>query len=310
MGAIKAPAGAKLYGVNIVPTPTEVGTGVAAWANLHVDWPWDAWIKPQIDSAASNGIGCNCIRMIGDFLGVFTRLFSQATYNEHWTQLVSYCAKRGVYVIVTGGDHSQVSEMIDRDIESNVISLLDALSSFDNVAYVDVMQEQDAWGVGNAAARTNAIYAAIKATTSLPLTFSSVRKLTDNDSSGWIESIKTSCDVLDFHIYKALGYNGTPPFVATDLNRWQATYPDKEMVFGEVGSPESDGEAENRAFVGNVFKLVARDPRLRSCCLWAAQDQGTTAQLKYGLFDAHWNPRYAFRTALRQVTGGSVVRPH
>src|SRR5258705_5419475 len=116
MGAIKAPAGAKLYGVNIVPTPTEVATGVAAWANLHVDWPWDDWIKPQIDSAASNGIGCNCIRMIGDLLGVFTGLYSQATYNEHWAQLVSYCAERGVYVIVTGGEHTQVSGMTDRDI--------------------------------------------------------------------------------------------------------------------------------------------------------------------------------------------------
>ena len=142
------------------------------------------------------------------------------------------------------------------------------------------------------------------------MTFSSTERLTENDSSGWIEAIKKSCDVLDFHIYKMIGYNGKVPFVATDLNRWQASYPDKEIVFGEVGSPQSDGEDEGRAFVGSVFKLVARDPRLRSCCLWAAQDQGTTADLKYGLFDAQWNPRYAFRTALRQVTGGTVVRPH
>jgi hypothetical protein len=310
MGAIRAPAGAKLYGVNIVPTPTEAASGAQAWANLHADWLWEAWIKPQIDSAVGNGIGCNCIRMIGDFFGVFTGLFSQTTYNEHWVQLVNYCAQRGVYVIVTGGDQNQVAGMTDRDIESNVISLLNALASFNNVAYVDVMQEQDAWRVENAASRTNALYAAIKATTSLPLTFSIVNKLTNNVASAWIESIRNSCDVLDFHVYKAFGYNGILPLVAIDLDRWQATYPDKQMVFGEVGSPQSDGEDENRAFVGNVFKLVAKDSRLRSCCLWAAQDQGLTADVKYGLFDAHWNPRYAFRTAIRQVTGGSVVRPH
>ena len=148
MGAIRAPSASKLYGVNIVPTPTEAATGAAAWARLQLDWPWDTWIKPQIDSVVGNEIGCNCIRMIGDFSGVFTGLFSQATYNEHWAQLVSYCAELGVYVIIAGGDQSQVTGMTNRDIQSNVISLLAALSRFNNVAYVDVMQEQNAWRDG------------------------------------------------------------------------------------------------------------------------------------------------------------------
>ena len=134
MGAIRAPAGTKLYGVNIVPTPTEVETGIRAWAGLHVDWPWEAWIKPQIDSAVSNGIGCNCIRMIGDFLRHFHRTIQSSHINDHWVQLVKYCAERGIYVIVCGGDQNQVSKMTDRDISSNVISLLKALGNFDNVA--------------------------------------------------------------------------------------------------------------------------------------------------------------------------------
>ena len=173
------------------------------------------------------------------------------------------------------------------------------------------MQEQDAWWVGNRADRTNAIYVAIKPTTSLPLTFSSIHKLTDNNSREWIESIKNSCDVLDFHIYKALRlrrypHRSSPPtwidgrrLIPT--RKWQSGRSEARKVMARI---------ENRAFVGSAFKLVGKDSRLRSCCLWAAQDQGLTADLKYGLFDAHWSPRYAFRTAIRQVTGGSVVRPH
>jgi hypothetical protein len=304
MVEINAHAGAKLYGVNIVPPPHR------EWDDLHAEWPWSAWVKPQIDAAVRDGIGCNCIRMIGDLSGVFTRRFTQATYNQHWIQLVSYCADLGAYVIVGGGAESQAAGMTNKDIEANVGSLLAALSNFNNIAYVDVMQEQNAWRDSDAAARTNAIYAALKPKTTRLLTFSTTQKITENDSSGWMASVAASCDVLDFHIYKMIGYNAMVPLVAGHLDRWQSTYPTKPIAFGEVGSPQSDGEEENRTFVGNVFRLVAKDARLRGCCLWAAQDQSTVPESKYGLYDADWNLRYALRGAIRQVTGGSVVRPH
>lgn len=290
----------KLIGGNIVPTVAEVDIGAAGWKQLHVDWDdggWD-WVERQVDTAVGQ-CGVNCIRMIGDYIGVHDGTFTQATYNSHWVQLLDKCAAFSpkVYVYVCCGDQNQISGISNSALIANASSLLEALAAYDNVPAADLISEMNANGSASIA---NAVYTGVKSNTSLSLTLSNTQKVTDNDGSGWQASI--TVDHYDFHLYKMNGY-GDVPLVASDLNAWQG----KPIILGEFGSPKSDTKDQNASFINSLWQLIKRDARLAGGCLWALQDQSVSSSSEYGLADADWNLNYVFRSGIRQVTGGSLA---
>ena len=306
---LNIPSNVKIVGANIVPTPTEAAGGAAAWKNLQVDWPWTTWIKPQIDYAVGNTVGCNCIRMIGDYMGVFAGTFTQSYYNANWAQLVSYCAGLGVYVYVTGGDGNQTAGMANSDIYGNVNSLLSALSSYRNIIGVDVIQELNGWSDGAPLTRAHAVYTGVKAGgTTLPLSFSCTYPLTGGSAQSYATSMSDAVDYWDWHVYGMSGYDHTNPLGSSDVDYYVNGYAGYENIIGEFGSPQSDTLAQNIGFFDNVMGIVAKRPSWRGALMWAIQDQDTVTSNEWGMYNASWAPRYAFQTAMRQVSGGYIAK--
>ncbi len=312
MGTMNFPTTTKLFGANIVPTPTECAGGAAAFTNLFIDWDWSGWVKKQIDWVAGNRIGCNVIGLIGCMDGVHSSAISQSTVNSRWVQLADYCSSLGVYLYPKPCHNNQMSGVTNSACASYVLSILGAVSGYSNIIGCDILTEADGWddGSGNMASanatRLNAIYTLVKAGTSIPCTYSATLEWKRSDIRTWLGLL--SMDYLDFHPYAMNGWDS--PIVLSDANYWLTTYPSDDIFFGEAGSPISAGEDAQNTFLKGIANVAnSGDARFRGWCDWAVQDTtGVDPSNEWGMYDASWNQRQNKANILRHYTGGYIAK--
>lgn len=310
---INFPASKKLWGMQLVPTITETALSPAGWTQFHIDWDWDGWVKPQIDHSVGNRIGCNAISLVGCPDGVHNGAITQATVNSRFVQVAAYCQSLGVAFYPRPAAFNQLPGMTNAAIAAYVLSILDALAPY-NVIGCDVVAEADTWDDGGGtlvqgvADRCIAIYALVKAGTSLPLTFSSVFDWAGaTPARAWATKIASCCDFWDFHPYEMNAW--ASPLVLADGNYWFSTYPSKDILFGEGGASQNYTADQQRRFLNGIASVAGSgDARFRGWFMWCAQDQNTIDSDKWGLLDASWNLRQNTANVLRQFTGGSVAR--
>ena len=278
----------KLWGAHIVPTPAQVALAPADWTQLFIDWDWNGWVKPQIDAAVA--AGANFIGMFGCPDGVFSSAISQSTANSRWVQMANYCQSVGICLYPKPCGPPQLTGMTDSDIATFVLSTLNAINGLCTILAVDIIAEANAWndGGGNAtqhmADRCNAIFTLVAAGTSLLGTFSCTYEWNGSDCRTWMARIgNTACNYLDFHPYAMNGW--ATPVDPADVSYWESTYPGRDIIFGEGGSPQSDSIAQQNAFANGLLYLMnGADSLLRGWCFWAIADQGVTSSNQWGMY--------------------------
>jgi hypothetical protein len=313
MANILFPAGKKIYGANIVPTPTNVNAsgGGHAWSQLQLTWDWTGWVKPQIDSLVA--AGCNTFRIMGCPYGIAGGQFSQAAHDANIMQVANYCQSIGVYFYYATPIDSDTQSTgvypmsVMAPIFAETLKKLQALSC---VIGVDVLQEANGNGspfFNNATLLD--LYGRIKRlNVTLPLTYSTNEVVTSGGgSSGWLTAIASSLDFLDFHVY----------YTPSDINTFSyftSTFPDKEIVIGEFGFNQGSGTSDqirsNMVQVLNTANSPA--PQIRGALVWAATDQddvghGGTANM-WGMTTAEFVPRNDLLNLIRGYSGGSLAK--
>ncbi len=280
----------KVKGVSLTSKP-----GHPLESAYWIEWDWTGWIRPQIDCAI--GLGANTVRLIGDVAMVTSGAVSQATYNARLQEIVKYCVDSGLAYYYTGcapygtdGANNGSLATSDAQIASVINSNIAAITAGDtdfraNIIGADLISEANA---GFSAARVNNIYSLVRPNVPavIPCTFGTSGALPD---SSWLNSISGSCDFIDPHIYPQIyGINNFPPAGAVfDLH---ATYPNKEILFGEGGIDSSQyTNLQIMDWIKNLTSLGDM-PIARGALLWAAQDQQTSTE-RYGAFDSNWHPR-------------------
>lgn len=324
MAKLRIPDGRRLFGTNIIPTQADVApaSGQLAWSNLFLNWDarWPAWIKPQVDFMCGNGIGANCIRMIGGLDGVAAGLYSQSYHDDKLEQLVSYCDSLGVHFFVVGsGTQNQLVSAIRGGLTAAQYgamqgTMIARMQRYPNVIGADLIQESQGGSIGNAFL-IPMIKAARDRGASVPLTCSAAvaTSLGENWLLGLTQGpILPSFDFISIHCY----------FRAIDSAFWDqffAAAPNYDVIIGEFGRALSAGAATPPDTASRALQVSdytrwmvmgnAPDPRVRGALSWAASDQRTDDNTeRWGSYDENFVPRPWMLDTLKQFTFGSVTK--
>jgi hypothetical protein len=271
-------------------------------------WPWEGWIRPQIDYAYA--VGAGVIRIIGDVTVVNSGTISQARYNQRLQQFTAYCISLGMSVYYTGcatygtdGTNNGTTSMSDSAIAGIIVSNIGSITGVSgapdytaNIIGCDLVQEANA---NMTAGRCNNIYSLVKpnVTATLGCTFSTAGPQPD---ATWIASIINSCDYLDYHIYpQVYGSINSQPTPTDFTNGVMTTYPNKDLLFGEGGcsysgpptgsgiAPWAGGSAGVTAWTTGFAALgTMSGSHARGAMAWSVFEQDSDAHNQYGFFDA------------------------
>lgn len=260
------PDGSAIRGANLT---VEAGP----WEWLWDEWDWDGWIKPQIDLAVD--AGANCVRIIGDVVGVWRGTFTLATYRARWRQFIDYAASVGLNTYACGGDHHEpVAEaMTQEEIRDVLVGLAEEIDGDSNVIGFDVIQE---WALWDPAGRAAAA-AAVRAVCDRPLSFS--LPIIDRANLLFYDyraGIVDVADFLDLHIY----YDAAPG----DLNtvRTGLAMP---FLIGEFGAPATDPAAQLArydAIVALSADAAGQGAPIAGALVWSIVDGGVAGD--FGMY--------------------------
>jgi hypothetical protein len=321
-----------LFGANIVPTAADVAPsgGQLAWTNLFLNWAsrWPNWVKPQIDHLAGNGIGANCIRMIGAQEGVVNSLFTQSYHDACMEQMVQYCSSLGVSVFMcTGGTQAGLVSAIGGGLTPAQLAAIQAttirrVGAYDNVIGCDLIQESQSGNIGNSFIRPMA-QAVRSAVPWMPITCSAsvVNTATGVPAPGprgedWLLGISDGpilpwFDFISIHCYfRAIN--------ATFWDQFFAAAPDYDVIIGEFGRALSTGPVDPPTEATRLLQASdfarwlemgnAPDRRVRGALLWACTDQNTNNNERWGAYSDVFAARPWVLDVVKRYTGGSVAR--
>lgn len=275
--------GVVLRGSNLVPKASDLATG-QAFRSMFATWDWGGWVKWQVDLAIS--AGANCVRLIGDLLGVNDGTFTSAYYLACWEQLIDYCAAQGIYLSAAGGGVSQVSGLSSSVIETALVNHATLLDGYPaTVVGFDIVQESTAsWAPTNAAS----VSAAVRAVTDIPITYSHAVTATSGfRGPAWRDALQSHVDYFDAHFYI-----DPLPFVLYD-GYWSKGET-KPLLIGEIGASVAEGQAaQSERYEAGVVVARKRDLSLlpAGTLTWAITDQGTADGDKWGMWDTSGTPR-------------------
>lgn len=300
---LNLPDGVKMFGVNLVPEKAQI-TGALAWEHFFSDWHWDSWIRPQLDGMMGNGVGANCIRVIGASPGVLAGYIDQATYNARWKQLADYVAAAGAYLYPCGcGNGANSPATPDADVMADCFAstLLMLQNNYSNVIGVDLIQESNSGASTSRDTRYALLIQKLKQRgVTLPMTCSTAETVSSTSGATWINANAASYDFIDCHIY-------THTAALDQLVYLLATYPDKDILIGEFGRDMSVAIDSQNADLKRCFEIANQGhPRVRGGLLWAAADQDDVATNMWGAYDATMAPRQNKLNLFRRYTRGSV----
>lgn len=304
---LRIPDGQKLWGANVVP---KTGQG---WRELFLEWDWAGWLKPQIDYMVGNGIGCNCIRLIGCNEGVYNGIFSQSYHDTRLIQMIDYCMGLGAYFYVTGGGVGVQGVPTGTPSVNNAMADIFATTflqaqSRPNVIGIDLVQEvTESYGIGNAATLAQLVKAR---GVTLPITCSTSEPYTAGSGGTRLNVVaaQAAFDFLDVHFYPS--DNAAPPLNLFDSTR--AAWPKKDLLIGEFGTSQG-GDSVYEQSMGMAVLNIANsgDPGIRGALVWGASDQDNIAVNSgncWGVYAANFAIRQSKANLLRRYTGGSLSR--
>lgn len=328
MGRLRIPEGRRLFGANVVPPAVDVvpDGGQAAWTNLFLNWAdrWPNWIKPQVDYLTGNGVGVNCIRMIGAQEGIPNGLFSQDYHDSCIEQLATYCRSLGVhYFLCTGGLQTGLSTAITAGLTPAGLAAIEAttihrIAQLDNVIGVDLIQEAQAVGSLGTPQFTIPLLIEVKRLIGdlLPITCSASMI---NTAFG-VPSAPTGApgeawyldrtwgrvgDYVDFfsgHLYER-------NLDSTWFAQFTAAFPDKDIIIGEFGRALDSGVASQVSYLNRYFGMGAAPIRqVRGALLWAGFDQNVTDDQRWGVYSDALVARPWMLDIVKRFTGGSTAR--
>lgn len=201
------------------------------WDDLYTQWPWDTYIKPQIDHMAD--IGGNAVRLQGDIRCVYSGHITVETYCAQWTQLIDYCASRGVYVMACLVGATYVTPYTVADITEFATNIAPTFNK-PNVVSIDLYQEADVeFDVGTGGTWESFLIPAVAAAQpifraacpNVPITVSSGRLA----NAQWCAWLTEHVDFWECHSYPWTGV-----ITNTTLDAIAAT--GKPWALGEFGA--------------------------------------------------------------------------
>lgn len=321
MGKLRMPDGRKLFGANIIPKPTDVAPDPQlAWVRMFQNWDWNGWVKPQIDYACGNGIGCNFITMLGSQEGVALGYFPQSYQDDKVEQIVDYCNSLGVHVLVAGGGPQ--SPLISAILTSTVTvsqlagietATINRISKYPNVVGYGMIQESTASGINTFLANLST---EVRQRTGgvLPLTCSAncVNTAFDTPTPGptgedWLLNTSFGRMAQYFDFIAVNIYFRT--LDSSWFNQFLTAFPQHDIIINECGRPLSATPAQQASDYDQYMRMAnATDPRVRGVLLWAISDQQTITGERWGFYSDAFQPRSWMHDVMRRYTFGSVAR--
>ena len=323
MARLRMPDNRRLFGANIVPTAADVApaAGQQAWINMFLNWDWDGWVKPQVDYLCGNGIGANCLRMIGSQEGVITGRFSQDYHDSRLEQLITYCRSLGVhYFLCTGGvqqplvDTLAAGWLTPQLLARVQATTINRVGVYDNVIGCDLLQEAQGGTFGNSFLIPMVSEVRRLTNNLLPLTCSASMV---NTSAGvpipgptgenWLLNagdgrMAQYFDFISGHLY----------FRALDntwFDQFTSAFPNHDILIGEFGQNLGGGvTAQVNDYSRYLSMGNAPIRQVRGALCWAASDQSVSAAEQWGVYSATFAARPWMLDVLRQYTLGSVVK--
>lgn len=273
------PGGQRVRGSNVCPEPD-----AGDWHFLWEEWPWESWIKFQIDLLQS--IGGNTVRMFGTYKAIYDDTLDEATYHSQWREVADYVADEGLYLYpCIGGDFGggygytpPTSFVVDQAGQ-----VAELLRDYPNIIGIDMVQERRSWAVTDGLA----VRQAVRGEIDVPLTFSyAVADNTELANQTWRNEISALVDFFDLHMNNyTLG--------ATDLANSYWAQEGKPLLIGEFGRAVSAGTtvraAQYTAIKNGVNASATRlgsTVRVAGALSWSISDQDTVNTNKWGMFDA------------------------
>lgn len=302
---LSLPTGQKIFGVNLVPQKSQV-IGALAWEHFFSDWNWTNWIKPQLDCLLGNGVGANCIRVIGASPGVLAGYITQDVYNARWRQLADYVASAGAYLYPCAcGNGANSPATPDADVMADCFAstLLMLQSNYKNIIGVDLVQESNSGATTQRDARYALLIQLLKIRgVTLPMTCSTSETVSSTAGAPWINATVANYDFIDCHVY-------THTAALDQLIYMLGTHTDKDIILGEFGRDMSINIDSQTADLKRCFDIGNQgDPRVRGGLLWAATDQDDVAANMWGAYDSAFVPRQNKLSIFRRYTRGSVLQ--
>ena len=233
-------------------------------------WPtlWGlAWnideVARRIDHVSV--IGGNVIRMPGTVSGIYKGYLSRATYFERWRQVSQRCQERGLFLYPYLADYfnDDFAATPAATVQAEVTAAAAFLHTLPDIIGLDLVQETpDSFPASTAGV---SIYNAVKAVTTLPLTYSSLSTL----SALPPVNAPVSKDFHDYHIY-----SDPSAADATALTTYWSGGGTKPVFFGEFGNNGTDASATR---LQNVRNLMANTTgsggqRVAGGCNWGIED--------------------------------------
>lgn len=293
-----------IVGGNVVPTPAQVAGGPPAWALLWKGIVEDdgtrKWVTDQLDFLAGPLVAGNTVRVIGAaghiWLGTY---FTREEYLGAVKWFCDYATTKGlmIYPSLIGDWRDFSADFTPSypgiDAKADLLAVAQLLDTYGNVIGLDLCNEYTGHapagktGYDNLAQVESLMNDLIRpAGVSLPLTASLAVFDAPNLAGSGSEEADTF-DFLDRHIY----FNAGVPIPAqiaslSSLLRTRA-HTDTPLLIGEAnlgGNVFAASTNEDRAAYIDALAELCTHSRVAGFLTWAIADQGTTADLKYGLY--------------------------
>lgn len=292
-----------------------------------LNWParWPAWIRPQVDFLCGNGVGANCIRMIGGLDGVAAGLYSQSYHDDRVEQLVEYCRSLGVHFFLVGsGIQTQLVTAIGGGLTPQQYAAMQAttinrVAKYDNVIGADLIQEaQQVATIGTTAFTIPMLQETMRLTRGvLPITCSASMLNTALNTpfpsvgapgeawylTGTWGQVANYVDFFSVHLYDRLLDNSW-------FDQFTSAYPNHDILIGEFGRPFSQGIASQQSYYDRYFGMGNAPIRqVRGALQWAGFDQSTTDDSqRWGVYSDTFAPRSWMLDVMKRYTFGSVIK--
>lgn len=265
------PAGGKVRGLNLGPSPAQWEAGAYTFQMIWAHWD-QGWINACLDDAVE--FGCNVVRQFGALTGIMWGVYTRAEYLALWDQLYDAATARGLhlYPCNDGVDAFQTYA----DLETEMVAFAAHINSWPfRPIGIDIIQEQPAFGVS---ASGIALAAAVRAVTSLPLTYSNNAPASgpagDMSTSAFQTLLAGLDPIVDFH---DAHWYFDPPATELETYYWGHGYT-KPILIGEFGSSQAEGSGANASRYSSVAAVMnhSYSRRPAGALAWLARDWSTT----------------------------------
>lgn len=274
-GRLAGPTNVKLKALQI---QRDVDTHNHQW-QLYQAWPWDSWLKPQIDRAKAQG--ANAVKFFsGTTPAISGTPLSMATFKSRAAQFLDYCDTQRLWVYWALSAASEDSAIYGAGTPLTVLTEMAAfVSAWRCVVAFDGSNESElTLGIANAEKQAGVIRKAVRSVSNVPLGFSHLVSNgggTFHDSSA--RRLAAFSDFMDFHVY---GLTLTP---STDLATYRAADWHMPFIIGEAGSSIANGAATQRAR-WDVSGQMIRQPDCFGAVGYTTQEVGDLTAA-YAMYD-------------------------